>query len=286
MKKLLLILVMALTGSMAMAQTSDELTITQKDLLLFMSVTVAILAIVVFVYFLYMVDLLKRLMFKNEQEEAERLAFDQQGFWQKMFQMKPLAYQRSLAHNYDGIEELDNPTPPWFMFLFYTTIGFGLIYMVYYHVLGDGNIQVREYEQQEILAKADYEKYIQKAAGLINESNVTALSDDKSLTVGRELFDANCVACHGSSGEGKVGPNLTDEYWIHGGKLKDIFHIINEGVPQKGMIAWKKQLNPIQVQQLTSYIVKLKGTNPPNPKEPQGDKAGGEPGQTKSEASL
>jgi len=277
---------MALTGSVAMAQSASDLAITQKDLVLFMAVVVAVFAVVVFIYFLYMVNLLKRLMFKNEQEEAERIAFEQQGFWQKLFQMKPLAYQRALAHNYDGIEELDNPTPPWFMFLFYTTIGFGLIYMVYYHVLGDGNIQIKEYEQQEMMAKADYEKYIQKTAGLINESNVKVLDDAKSITLGKELFDANCVACHGRSGEGTVGPNLTDEYWIHGGKVKDIFHIINEGVAQKGMIAWKKQLNSIQVQQLTSYIVTLKGTNPPNPKEPQGDKMTPEAEVQKSEAAM
>lgn len=280
-------LVLILAGVGAHAQSSQKLEITQQDLVVFLAILVALFAVVVFVYFLYMVNLLKRLMFKDEHEEAERKAFESQGFWAQLFQMKPMGFEKQFAHDIDGITELDNPTPPWFMFLFYSTVGFGLIYMVYYHILGDGNIQLGEYRKEVVMAEAQYEEYVKKTAGLINESNVTALNDEKTIALGKELFDANCVACHGSLGEGKVGPNLTDEYWIHGGQVKDIFKLITEGVPEKGMIAWKKQMNPLQIQQLTSYIVTLQGTNPPNPKEPQGEKASGA-GETveKAEAGI
>lgn len=286
MKKLFSLLLI-LVGFGANTQSAEKLEITQQDLVLFLAILVAVFAVVVFVYFLYMVNLLKRLMFKDEREEAERKAFESQNFWAQLFQMKPLGFEKQFAHDIDGITEMDNPTPPWFMFLFYTTIGFGLIYLVYYHILGDGDIQLGEYKKEVVMAEAQYEEYVKKTAGLINESNVTALKDEKTLAQGKELYTANCVACHGTMGEGKVGPNLTDEYWIHGGQVKEIFKLITEGAPEKGMIAWKKQMNPLQIQQLTSYIVTLQGTNPPNPKEPQGEKAsaGGESVQ-KAEAGI
>ncbi|MBO9637391.1 cbb3-type cytochrome c oxidase N-terminal domain-containing protein [Siphonobacter aquaeclarae] len=199
-------------------------------------------------------------------------------FWNRLFRVPPSSANDSLLmeHAPDGIQELDNPTPPWFMFLFYGTIVFAAVYLVIYHVAGDGDIMNREYTTEIAAADKAREAYLKKFANSVNENNVTVLKDAKAVTEGKKLFDQYCVACHGSAGEGKVGPNLTDEYWLHGGTVKAVFHTITEGVPDKGMLSWKKQLNPIQIQQVTSYIFSLKGSNPAGAKEPQGEKLAAE----------
>lgn len=176
-----------------------------------------------------------------------------------------------LDHDYDGITELDNQLPPWWKFLFYFTIVFAVVYMLYFHVFNIGNLQEEEYaaevKQFEIQQTA-----LQKTSVMINENTVTILTDAGSLFSGKEIFTKNCAACHGNYGEGLVGPNLTDDYWINGGSIKDIFRTIRDGVPEKGMISWKSQLNPKQMQEVGSYIKSLYGTNPPNAKPPQGEK--------------
>lgn len=174
-----------------------------------------------------------------------------------------------LSHEYDGIRELDNKIPPWFTFLFYGTILFGVIYFAQYHVFGSGNVQEEEYLAE--IKQAAIEKQILTASGaLIDEESVTFVSDPGSLASGEEIFVKNCAACHAVDGGGLVGPNFTDEYWIHGGGIKDIFRIIKYGVPQKGMISWQSQLNPTQMQEVASYIKTLVGTTPANPKAPEG----------------
>jgi cytochrome c oxidase cbb3-type subunit III len=192
--------------------------------------------------------------------------------WERFTDLKPLALEKDLqmAHAYDNIIELDNATPPWFMFLFYGTIGFGIIYGVVYHVAGNGQIMLNEYTQEAAVADKVREEYLTKAANAINENNVLALNDVAALTEGQKVFTQNCAACHGQKGEGGVGPNLTDNYWLHGGGIKNVFHIVSEGVAEKGMISWKKSLNPMQIQKVSSFILTLKGTNPPNAKAPQG----------------
>jgi cytochrome c oxidase cbb3-type subunit 3 len=195
-------------------------------------------------------------------------------FWQRLWGLHPLEQEKALVleHSYDGIQELDNPTPAWFMSLFYGTIGIGIVYMVYYHVLRDDSVMLTEYTQEVAVAEKARQAYLAKFANSVNESNVKVLTDVASLKAGETLFAQNCAACHGPQAQGTVGPNLTDDYWLHGGTAKSVFHTITEGVPEKGMISWKKTLNPLQIQQLTSFIFKLHGTNPPNPKEPQGEK--------------
>ncbi len=176
-----------------------------------------------------------------------------------------------LDHDFDGIRELDNKIPPWWNALFYGAIIFGIIYMIDYHVIGDGNVQEREY-QEEIQAANLQREMLSKSGALISEETVTVLTDAAALASGKEIFIKNCAACHGQNGEGLVGPNFTDEYWIHGGSIKNIYHTISEGVPAKGMISWKSQLSPNQIQEVGSYILSLKGTNPPNQKAPEGEK--------------
>ncbi len=176
-----------------------------------------------------------------------------------------------LDHNFDGIRELDNKIPPWWNALFYGAIVFAFVYMIDYHVIGDGNVQINEYEQ-EIKAANIRLEMLTKSGAMISEETVTVLTDVGALSAGKETFTKNCAACHGFNGEGLVGPNFTDEYWIHGGSIKNIFHTISEGVPAKGMISWKSQLSPNQIQEVGSYILSLKGTNPPNQKAAQGEK--------------
>ena len=201
-------------------------------------------------------------------------AVDTRTFWQRVAGLHTLSQEKDLVmeHAYDGIHELDNPTPPWFMGLFYTTIGFGVIYLFVFHILKVGDLQTAEYTQEVALADQQRELYIKKVAGSINENTVAIVRDAKSLDAGKAVFLQNCVACHGQQGQGGVGPNLTDEYWLHGGSVKAVFHTITEGVTEKGMMSWKKQLNPLQVQQIASYILSLQGSKPAGAKAPQGVK--------------
>jgi cytochrome c oxidase cbb3-type subunit III len=175
-------------------------------------------------------------------------------------------------HEYDDIRELDNSLPPWWKAMFYVTIVFAVVYMGYYHVLGWGQLQAEEYETEMALAKAEVDAYMESIGGALNETNVTFVSDEESIKEGKSIYDGNCGACHGMELQGTVGPNLADEYWIHGGEVGDIFKVIRDGVPSKGMIAWKGQLSPEQIQLVTSYIISKEGTEPANAKAPEGDK--------------
>jgi cytochrome c oxidase cbb3-type subunit 3 len=172
-------------------------------------------------------------------------------------------------HDYDGIKELNNPMPKWWLWLFYLSIVFAAVYWVRYHVMHTGALQIEEYENE--MAEAARSLNSTKTA-ILDETNVTVLTDEASLAEGKAIYDKQCMVCHLSKGEGLVGPNLTDEFWIHGGSIGDIFKIIKVGNPSMGMISWKDQLTPTQIQQVSSFIYQLEGTNPPNPKAPQGEK--------------
>lgn len=206
-------------------------------------------------------------------------AADTRTAWQRFTGLHELSQEKDLMmeHDFDGIAELDNPTPPWFMGLFYSTIVFGVVYLLIFHVIGKGNIMEQEYTQEVAIAEKERAAFIKLVAGKINENTVTLINDKKGMEAGKVLFNQFCTACHGQNAEGKVGPNLTDEYWIHGGTIKAVFHTVTEGVPEKGMISWKKQLNPLQIQQVGSYILSLQGTKPAGAKEPQGDKVAATP---------
>jgi cytochrome c oxidase cbb3-type subunit 3 len=176
-----------------------------------------------------------------------------------------------LGHDYDGIRELDNRLPPWWVYTFYLTIGIAVVYLYVYHMSDIGNSQHEEYMIAMEIAEEQKWEYLAAQANAIDEKSVVALMDEKSLADGSVMFKASCAACHGQLGEGGVGPNLTDPYWLHGGSIQDVFKTIKYGVPEKGMIAWKNQMQPAAMQKLASYILTLKGTNPPNQKEPQGE---------------
>jgi len=174
-------------------------------------------------------------------------------------------------HDFDGIRELDNRLPPWWVNLFILSIIWAAIYMYYYHWGGNGPSSAEEYEIAVERAKKEQAVALAGMGGMVDESNVVALTESGDLAEGELIFKNVCAACHGQLGEGTVGPNMTDEYWIHGGGIKNIFKTIKYGVPDKGMISWQSQLTPSDMQKVGSYILTLQGTNPPNPKAPQGD---------------
>lgn len=253
-----------------------------------------------------------------------------------------------MDHEYDGIQELDNDLPPWWLNLFYITILFSFVYLMYFHVLGMGDLQeaelYKEYDPSwtsgkqtasvlgeysspyaspkgeitpyieaqfssyigpevpvealivEAMRRSDtemldklkaafpvyYEKLISgegpldpKAGGAVaaaDLSPVEALTDEASLAEGKDIFIKNCASCHGMSGEGGVGPNMTDDYWIHGAEMNQMIKIVNEGVIAKGMIPWRGTLSDDKILKVSSYIKTIRGTNPPNGKAPQGEK--------------
>ena len=176
-----------------------------------------------------------------------------------------------MDHNYDGIRELDNVLPPWWVYMFYVTIIFGAIYLVRFHIAGAYD-QELEYEQEVAAAKIAIEEYKKTAKNLVDVNTVEFLADASDLSTGQKIFTTNCVACHMADGGGGIGPNLTDEYWILGGGIKNVFNTISEGGRDgKGMVAWKQSLKPVEMAQVASYILTLGGTAPANPKAPEGE---------------
>jgi len=206
---------------------------------------------------------------KNKAPEFKRL----KALYNKLVGTKPIEEEGEiiLDHNYDGIKELDNNLPPWWLYGFYATIIFGVIYMIRYHVLGADD-QFVEYEIEYAEAQRAIEEYKKNAKDLVDVNTVELLTDAGDLKAGQKIFEVNCVACHMADGGGGIGPNLTDEYWILGGGIKNVFNTISEGGRSgKGMIAWKASLKPSEMAQVASYLLQFQGTTPANPKEPEGE---------------
>jgi cytochrome c oxidase cbb3-type subunit III len=172
-------------------------------------------------------------------------------------------------HEFDGIRELDNRIPPWFSTLFLATVVFGGVYMLDYHVFLSSPLSGEEYTQE--VARAEIQRRIAMATeGNIDENTLTALTDPAAVERGGQEFAKYCVSCHGNKGQGLVGPNLTDDYWIHGGGIRNVYTTIKQGVPAKGMISWQLVFTPKQIQEIASFVLSLHGTNPPGAKKPEG----------------
>jgi cytochrome c oxidase cbb3-type subunit 3 len=175
--------------------------------------------------------------------------------------------EHDAEHIYDGIQELDNPPPRWIMAIFYLTIGFSIIYAAYFFWFDVGDLQDAQYVKKSQIHDSKY----QMASAAPDE--ILALTDAADIEAGKAIFsEMSCFACHGMNGEGNpIGPNLTDDTWINGCDFQSVFNIIKNGKPAKGMAAYKTQLSESRIQQVASYILSLKGSNPANAKAPQGE---------------
>jgi cytochrome c oxidase cbb3-type subunit 3 len=216
---------------------------------------------------------------RKQLEEAQTISFTESKWFQKimdsMTRSKSIEQESDvmLNHDYDGIKELDNVLPPWWVNLFYATIIFALIYLVRFHVMGDYN-QAQEFDQEVAAANLEIEKNkLNSPREEITIDKVTLLTDASSLAKGKEIYINACAACHKADGGGVVGPNLTDEHWINGGGIKNVFKLIAEGSKNNAtMIGWAKTLGTTEVQKVASYVLSLQGTKPAGAKPAEGEK--------------
>lgn len=232
-----------------------------------------VIAALEFVIIMVLARMLQQFL-KAETEQGEVKAvwqFSAKNLFRKLNQTVALEEEHmlDLKHDYDGIRELDNKVPGWWRYAFYASILFGGIYLYRMFVAETLPTQLQELKQANYIAALRKEEYLKNAANNVDEHSVKML-DAAGIAEGAALFGRNCLACHGDKGQGGVGPNLTDDYWLHQGGLKDIFHSIKYGWPEKGMKSWKDDFSPGQIAQLTSYIKSISGTKPPGAKEPQG----------------
>lgn len=214
---------------------------------------------------------------KNKVDAKNSLSFKESDWYKnlikKLTRTVPMESEGQLLldHDYDGIKELDNVLPPWWVYLFYSCILFGVIYLVRFEILGAPD-QEMELKNEMAQAKIEVAEYMKNAPDMMDEETVTLLTDAASLNEGKTIFTTNCVACHRADAGGQIGPNLTDKYWILGGGIKNLFHTLEHGGRDgKGMISWKGTLKPKEMQKVASYVLSLQGSNPKNPKAPDGE---------------
>jgi cytochrome c oxidase cbb3-type subunit 3 len=190
----------------------------------------------------------------------------------RMSDTKPGEDKLIEGHEYDGIRELDNPLPGWWLMTFYITIVFSVIYFAYYEFLGGPTLDQELAKKMSAIESVRVEA--EKAKGVKSEEDLVALVNDQEvLAKGKAEFVAKCAACHGDKGQGIIGPNLTDDYWIHGnGNISSILGVINEGVLDKGMPPWKGVIPPDLMEEVAVYVYSLHGTSPEGAKPPQGEK--------------
>jgi cytochrome c oxidase cbb3-type subunit 3 len=247
-----------------------------SDTAFYFIVGVIALEILVILYLVYNINvLLKADTVAGESTAGARAArprFSFTKWWTKVNRFRPVEQEADLdmGHDYDGIRELDNKLPPWWKYGFYATMVFAVVYLWRYHVSHTAPLPAEEYQIAVRQAAVDQAAYLKHAANSVDENTVKILTDPDDLAAGKAVFQTICFACHGMSGEGGVGPNLTDNYWLHGGSIQEIFKTIKYGWPDKGMKSWKDDYSPHQIAQIASYVKSLTGTNPPNPKPPQG----------------
>lgn len=278
-----LVLVLTSLGSNAQAAADDSGT------LMFIVGLVAIIAVLTLLVAIYALQIINKL--EKIQPEGSK---EEDSLWSRFLE---LANNRApedkeadilMDHNYDGIRELDNHLPPWWKWLFYITIVWGAIYLIGHHFTGWFPLQEQEYETEMAIADAE-KKANQEAAveaGGFDESTLVYLDDATMIAAGKKAFGRTCATCHGVEAGGIAGPNLTDEYWLHGGSVQNLFTVIKDGVPNTAMIPWKNQMSPTGIRDVIMYIHSLQGSNPLNGLKPQGKlyEAGAEPITTTQES--
>jgi cytochrome c oxidase cbb3-type subunit 3 len=177
-----------------------------------------------------------------------------------------------LEHSYDGIQEYDNPMPRWWVYIFWATIVFSVLYWLNVPGIGTGKGRVADYNRAMAVAAAAAAKREAAQPASASPEQLTALTADASaLALGKQAFGQSFAACHRGDAGGQIGPNLTDDYWLHGAAIEQIRKTVSDGVLEKGMPPWGKVLKPAQLDAVVAYVFTLRGTNPPNPKPPQGD---------------
>lgn len=269
------------TGDAATAETvaAPPLTAYQFNSTMITTILIIAMAIEVFVIF-YLLKWIKFFTGIQAFEERRRVAAGEdpdlvkkggfKAWWAKINKFRSMREESDLetGHEYDGIKELDNATPPWFTWSFLATIVFGIIYIWYYNTTGLS--QEEEYARAVEIADRKMQAVMASQANSVDENTVTML-DAAGIAAGKTIFTANCAACHSANGGGGIGPNLTDAFTLHGGTIKEVFHTVKYGVIDKGMQAWSSMLSPTQIAEVSSFIVSIQGTNVAGGKEPQGN---------------
>ena len=261
--------VLAQATSLAPVETAKESIWTSVYLPLYILIAIEICTIA------YLTLMLVQLSRKEKLQAAPGVKYETwlARTWTKWNYKVPIEREDEMIlsdHEYDGIQELDNGMPPWLQYIFIGTIIFAIVYLWKYDI-GNGLRQEEEYVIEVEKAKIELAAYLESASANYDENSVILSTDPSVLSNGKNTFTQYCVTCHGNFGEGNVGPNFTDDYWIHGGKINDLFRTVSEGVPSKGMASWKEILTAKQMFEVSNYIKSLHGTNPPNPKAPQGN---------------
>lgn len=280
MKKILLSaagLLISITGFSQEAASSDPMTV-----LYVLGALVFIVLLLVIMVAILLLRSFNTLVEQTLKEKAKALGVayvPQPSIWTKLSQKLnasvPVEQEKDidLGHSYDGIRELDNHLPPWWKWLFYATIVWSVVYMAVYHVSSSLPLSIDEYQIEVAAADAEKKRFLASQPQIaIDLDKMEYTADAEIIARGEKVYMINCVPCHRNDGGGNtIGPNLTDNYWLHGGALKNVFSMVNNGLVEKGMPAWGKTMSQGDVRDVTFFVLSLQGTNPANGKAPQGE---------------
>lgn len=231
-------------------------------------------AVAIALYVVRVVNMLTEQAIRERAEREGSVYAKQPSLWKRLSQRltraAPIEREGEilLDHSYDGIRELDNHLPPWWKWLFYGTMVWAVVYLIVYHVMN-----LLPLSEAEYLAEVDRVQAMRATREVveIDEANLVFTPDEEIIKRGQAIFTSNCASCHRNDGGGGIGPNLTDEYWLHGGSIQNIFSTIKNGVPEKGMISWGPILKPEEIRDASFFVMSLRGTNVAGGKEPQGE---------------
>ncbi len=264
-------------------QEASESSFSYTDLSSDQLILMSVLGVLVIVIILLLFQMIYLMTFMTEVMKKENPEYANEPSWWESFKEKYVTGKEDKAyskeeeaklmadHSYDGIQELDNFMPPWLQYVFLGTVIFAVSYFTYYTVLGLGETGIEAYEEElrlEAIAEKERNALVTE---VIDETTVIFDESSTALTSGKSIFESNCFSCHAMDGGGSVGPNLTDDYWIHGGSISDVYLVVKNGVLEKGMTPWESVLSPKELQNVSSYVLSLRGTTPAAPKDPQGE---------------
>lgn len=282
-KKIVLAMALISTSSFAQSSGASETSLLDDPLILFYITAgfLFVVALLVIAVALYMLQALRHMARNAAMERAKKLGIEykeEPSLWTKfdMWVTNAVPVEKEatvmMDHNYDGIRELDNHLPPWWKWLLYGSIVWSVFYMIAYHVTNSLPLSIEEYDNEVAYAEEQIRKLQAANPGVkIDENTVVFTTEAGALADGKGTFNSICASCHRPDGGGDIGPNLTDPYWKHGGSIQDVFKIVRDGVPNTNMVAWGGALSPEKIQNVSSYLLTMQGTNPPNGKAPEGD---------------